>query len=109
MREAIDSYKKLYDEGRIRKTLGQSGYPSSLEVLVQGVVDEKDPEKRKIRFLRRIPADPMNVDTSLSPEQTWGKRCYASEADSPQPGEDVYDVYSLSSRTGLNGRPYSDW
>ena len=109
MREAIDAYKKVYDEGRIRKTPGQSGYPPSLEALVQGVADEKDPKKQKIRFLRRIPADPMNGDSSLPAAQTWGKRSYASEADDPQPGEDVYDVYSLSSRKGLNGRPYSDW
>ena len=109
MREAIDAYKKVYDEGRIRKTPGQSGYPPSLEALVQGVADEKDPKKQKIRFLRRIPADPMNGDPNLPAAQTWGKRSYASEADDPQPGEDVYDVYSLSSRKGLNGRPYSDW
>jgi len=109
MREAIDAYKKVYDEGRIRKTPGQSGYPPSLEALVQGVADEKDPKKQKIRFLRRISADPMSGDPSLPAAQTWGKRSYASEADDPQPGEDVYDVYSLSSRKGLNGRPYSDW
>ena len=109
IREAIDAYKKVYDEGRIRKTPEQSGYPSSLEVLVQGVVDEKDPKKRKIRFLRRIPADPMSDDPRLSPAQTWGQRSYASEADEAQPGEDVYDIYSLSTRKGLNGRPYKDW
>jgi len=109
MREAIDAYKKAYDEGRVKNTLGQSGYPPNLEALVQGVVDEKDPKKHKIHFLRRIPADPMNSDSSLPAEKTWGKRDYTSEADDPQSGDDVYDVYSLSSRKGLNGRPYRDW
>lgn len=109
MREAIDTYKKFFDEGRIRKTLGQSGYPTSLVVLTEGVVDEKDPEKHKIRFLRKIPVDPMNTDPNLRAEQTWGLRSYASEANDPQAGNDVYDVYSLSKRTGVNGRPYSAW
>lgn len=109
LREAIDAYKKLSDEGRIRKTVGQAGYPSSLAVLVEGVADEKDPQKNKIRFLRKIPADPMSGDPGIPAEQTWGLRSYASEPDAPQAGEDVYDVYSLSQRTGLNGRPYSAW
>jgi len=109
MREAIDTYKKFFDEGRIRKTLGQSGYPTSLVVLTEGVVDEKDPEKHKIRFLRKIPVDPMSADPNIPAEQTWGLRSYASEANDPQAGNDVYDVYSLSKRTGVNGRPYSAW
>jgi general secretion pathway protein G len=109
MREAIDAYKKYFDEGKIRKTPGQSGYPPSLTVLVEGVTDEKDPQKTRIRFLRKIPADPMSTDPDIPAEQTWGLRSYASEADDPQAGDDVYDVYSLSPREGLNGRPYSAW
>lgn len=109
LREAIDAYKKLSDEGRIRKTAGQAGYPPSLAVLVEGVADEKDPQKSKIRFLRKIPADPMSADPDIPAEQIWGLRSYASEPDAPQAGEDVYDVYSLSQRTGLNGRPYRAW
>lgn len=109
MREAIDAYKKAFDEKRIREAPGQSGYPPTLAVLVEGVPDEKDPQKHTIRFLRKIPADPMSIDPNIPAEQTWGLRSYASEADSPQAGDDVYDIYSLSMRTGLNGRPYSAW
>ncbi|MBY0577316.1 MAG: type II secretion system GspH family protein [Gallionellaceae bacterium] len=109
MREAIDAYKKLFDEGKIRKEPGQSGYPPSLAVLVEGVVDEKDPQKHRIRFLRKIPADPMSIDPAAPAEQTWGLRSYASETKDPQAGDDVYDVYSLSTHKGLNGRPYSAW
>ncbi len=109
MREAIDAYKKAFDEKRIRATPGQSGYPPSLIVLVEGVPDELDAQKHKIRFLRKIPADPMSIDPAIPAEQTWGLRSYASEANNPQAGDDVYDVYSLSTNTGLNGRPYALW
>lgn len=109
MREAIDAYKILFDEGRIRKTSRESGYPPNLAVLVEGVEDEKDPKKQKIRFLRKIPADPMNTDLNIPAEQTWGLRSYASEAIDPQAGDDVFDIYSLSTNTGLNGRPYRVW
>jgi len=109
MREAIDAYKKLFDEGRIRKTSRESGYPPNLAVLVEGVEDEKDPKKNKIRFLRKIPADPMNTDPNIPAEQTWGLRSYSSDANDPQVGDDVFDIYSLSTGMGLNGRPYRVW
>ena len=109
MREAIDAYKKLFDEGRVRKSSRESGYPPNLAVLVEGVEDEKDPKKQKIRFLRKIPTDPMNTDLNIPAEQTWGLRSYASEAIDPQAGDDVFDIYSLSTNTGLNGRPYRVW
>ncbi|TXT23794.1 MAG: proteinral secretion pathway protein G [Gallionellaceae bacterium] len=109
MRGAIDAYKKASDEQKIRKRPGQSGYPPSLAALVEGVADESDPQKNKLRFLRRIPADPMSADPDVPAEQTWGLRSYASGPDDPQPGVDVYDVYSLSAGAGLNGRPYSAW
>lgn len=71
--------------------------------------NQQDPSRRKLFFLRRLPRDPMNADQSLAPAATWGKRSYASEADRPQEGDDVYDVYSLSRAMGLNGLSYAQW
>ncbi len=109
IRLGIDAYKKAYDEGRVLKTLQSTGYPKRLELLVEGVPDQRSPKHAKLFFLRRIPRDPFINDSALSDAQTWGKRSYASEAADPQEGEDVYDVYSLSSRIGLNDIPYRKW
>ncbi|GBL46666.1 predicted secretion system X protein GspG-like [Sulfuriferula multivorans] len=109
IRSAIDAYKKMWDEGRIQKSLDESGYPKSLEVLVNGVEDFKSPTHSKIYFLRRIPRDPFSKDTTSPPADTWGKRSYKSPPDDPQEGDDVYDVYTLSKGVGLNGVPYREW
>lgn len=109
IRDAIDAYKKSVDDGKVKKTIDQSGYPVSLEVLEQGVVNQTDPKSRVIKFIRRIPRDPMNNNADLKPSETWGKRSYQSEAASPTEGVDVYDVYSLSSRKAINGTMYSSW
>ncbi|HEU4845144.1 MAG TPA: type II secretion system protein [Burkholderiaceae bacterium] len=109
IRQAIDAYKQAYDDGRIAKTLASNGYPKTLEVLVDGVPDLRSPKRSKIFFLRRLPRDPFNPEPGGSESQSWGKRSYASEAEEPKEGEDVYDVYSTSERVGLNGIPYRKW
>ncbi|HEX9395310.1 MAG TPA: type II secretion system protein [Burkholderiales bacterium] len=109
VRDAIDAYKQAADEGRIAKNVGESGYPKRLEDLVAGVDDRKSTRREKIYFLRRIPRDPFNAEAELAPPATWGKRSYASPPDDPKEGDDVFDVYSLSGATGLNGRPYREW
>lgn len=108
IRTAIDAYKTAADQGRVKKSADQTGYPPSLEVLVNGVEDEKDPKKARIFFLRRIPRDPFG-NPAAPPAETWGKRSYDSSPDSPREGADVYDVYSLSGGTGINGIPYREW
>jgi general secretion pathway protein G len=109
IRTAIDAYKKAGDEGLISRSAESTGYPHALGELVMGSVNQRDPKGRKIYFLRRIPRDPMNLSSSVSSEDSWGKRTYASDADSPAEGDDVYDVYSLSDKTGTNGIPYRQW
>lgn len=109
IRSAIDRYKKAADEGRIAKSLVDTGYPPSLEMMVHGVVDVTDLKQKKIYFLRRVPRDPMNPDDTIAAEKTWGLRASDSDADSPHDGADVFDVYSLSPNIGLNGAPYNQW
>lgn len=109
LREALDAYKKAAEQGHIALLAEESGYPHSLEALVEGVVDVKSPIGARIYFLRRIPRDPFATDADVAPAATWGKRSYASTADDPKEGRDVYDVYSLDTGNGLNGIPYRLW
>jgi len=101
IRVAIDAYKQASDEGRILKRVGESGYPKRLEDLVEGVEDQKSPKREKMYFLRRLPADPFG--------EPWAKRSYSSPPDDPREGEDVFDVYSVATGRGINGRPYREW
>jgi general secretion pathway protein G len=109
IRRAIDDYKSAADTGRVPKTGGTSSYPKTLSQLVDGVPDLTSSSQKKIFFLRHLPFDPFTVSMGIAENPQWGLRSYASEADDPKEGEDVYDVYSLSERVGLNGIPYRKW
>jgi len=109
IRRAIDSYKEASDTGLIEKSLTASGYPPTLQALVEGVTDKTDLKGKKIYFLRRIPRDPICECPELAPPQTWQLRSYQSGPDQPSEGEDVFDVSSLSTRESLNGTPYKQW
>jgi len=110
IRAALDAYKLASDTGRIKRKLDKTGYPPDLQSLADGVEDAGSArEGARIYFLRRLPRDPFWPDATTPAADTWGLRAYASPPDAPQPGDDVYDVHSRSSRTGLNGVPYRDW
>jgi len=100
IREAIDSYKRAADEGQIERGADKSGYPPTLAALAEGVADKRNGQT--VYFLRRVPKDPLG-------EAEWGLRSYKSPPGSPQAGDDVFDVYSRSEDTGMNGVPYKDW
>lgn len=103
MRNAIDEYKRFSDAGLLTIELGTDGYPSDLEILVEGV-DLVGQVRSRAKFLRRIPIDPMTG------EAEWGKRSYQDDFDADNwGGESLYDVYSLSEGVGLNGVPYREW
>lgn len=108
IRRAIDDYKKAWDAGKLEKKADETGYPPSLNVLVEGVKDVTQPDGRKIYFLRRLPRDPLAA-ADVPAEDTWGLRSYESPPDAPLPGDDVFDVYSQSPGNGLDGTPYRQW
>lgn len=107
MRTAIDRYKDAVDLGAISPLeveLGSEGYPPDVETLVEGVSMANDASGRKLKFLRRIPRDPM------AREREWGLRSYQDDPDSTSwGGQNVYDVYSTSRGIGLDGTPYQKW
>lgn len=110
IRTAIDNYKADYDQSVKDQTipggasLGASGYPEDLEILVTGK-DWGGPDKIKKKYLRRIPRDPFDEY-----DEGWGLRSYADDPDSTVwGGDDVYDVYSQSTATALDGTPYNTW
>lgn len=107
MRTAIDKYKDAVDTGQIGGTdnqLGSEGYPKDLETLVEGVTAVGDASGRKLKFLRRVPVDPMTRS------HEWGLRAYQDDADATSwGGKNVYDVYSKSEGTALDGTKYRDW
>jgi general secretion pathway protein G len=109
IRTALDEYRREAQTGHIKQELGASGYPPDLKSLYIGVEDEGSEKKINLYFLRRIPRDPFFPDGAVPAEETWGLRSFQSPPDDPQPGDDVFDVYSLSTAKGLNGVPYRDW
>ncbi len=103
IRVAIDRYKEASDLGLIQVTLGTEGYPESLELLAEGV-DQIGTVDRQLKFLRRIPVDPM-TDSSQ-----WGLRAYGDDPESTSwGGENVFDVYTRSQATALDGTSYREW
>lgn len=110
IRGALDSYKRLTDEGRIMRNAAQSGYPPNLQVLVNGVEDSRSPNRAQIYLLRRLPQDPFKKNTGEGNEDSgWGLRSYESPPNQPKSGNDVFDVFSTSDEVGLNGIPYRQW
>jgi general secretion pathway protein G len=100
MRDAIDRYKDAADRGAFQIKLGTEGYPPDLDTLVKGV----DVGGKKVRFLRRIPIDPMTG------KDEWGKRCMKDDPDSQSwCGDNVFDVYTQAPGTGIDGTKYADW
>lgn len=109
IRNGLDDYKRASGEGRVLSLLDGSGYPASLELLVDGVPDQRSAKPRMIYFLRSIPRDPFHDDPAVPDAQTWALRSYGSDPHDPKPGVDVYDVHSTSEQVGLNGIPYRRW
>lgn len=108
VRDAIDAHKRAADEKRISTPPDGSGYPASLDVLVEGVADAKAKDGKKLYFLRRLPRDPF-ADPALPAARSWGLRSHDSPPESPAPGRDVFDVYSTSDRIALDGSRLRDW
>ncbi|MEQ1686114.1 MAG: prepilin-type N-terminal cleavage/methylation domain-containing protein [Burkholderiaceae bacterium] len=109
IRDGLDQYRRAVETGQIARRAGESGYPASLELLVTGVPNAQDPKGGRLYFLRRLPRDPLFADRSVPAEATWGRRSYASAADDPQEGDDVFDVYSRAPGSGMNGIAYREW
>lgn len=115
IRAGLDAYKAATDAGILARETGDSGYPASLDKLTEplellGKRDLSDSQAaRRMAVLRRLPRDPFNPDPALPPAQTWNTRAYASPADAPQPGADVFDVSSKSNAVGLDGTAYASW
>ena len=101
MRDAIDRYKDAVDRGAFQPKVDSGGYPPDLETLVKGVEAQGG---KKIRFLRSIPVDPMTKS------KEWGMRSMQDDPDSDSfGGQSVFDVYTKSTGTGLDGTKYKDW
>jgi general secretion pathway protein G len=104
IRKAIDDYKDASLAGKIDVKLGTEGYPESLDILVEGVKLSQSPDGKRIKFLRRIPKDPMTGTYD------WGKRSMQDDPKSQSwGGQNVFDVYSKSLERARDGTPYAEW
>lgn len=109
IRSALDDYKRAMDKDPALLARGGSGYPATLQVLVDGTPDTRAQSRgQMLYFLRAVPRDPF-ADPQLPAAQTWQLRSYASSSDNPQPGADVYDVHSRSTAKALDGTFYAQW
>jgi general secretion pathway protein G len=109
IRTALDAYKAAADGGTISKTVTESGYPPSLELLTQGIEMQRSLGAKRVVFLRQIPRDPFFPDQSIPPAKQWATRAYGDAFEESQTGADVFDVSSRSNRIALNGTPYREW
>ncbi len=111
IRHALDEYKAAADAGAIDKPTGSSGYPRSLEVLVDGVPRSAafGLNATPMVFLRRVPRDPFFEDTAAPPAQTWRTRNYGAPSGDFTGGADVFDIASRSAKTALDGSRVGDW
>jgi general secretion pathway protein G len=109
IRTAIDRYGQLVEEGVIEKDADMTNWPASLDLLVDGVVNKKSPNKEKIYLLRRIPRDPFCDCDGRKNTETWRVRASTQAPGETTGGKDVWDVSSTSSQPGLNGIPYAQW
>jgi general secretion pathway protein G len=122
IRAGLDAYKAASDSGQIAKATGESGYPANLQMLVTPIDtvsagtqvlkklgQAEDAAPPRLQILRALPRDPFAASTDVAAADTWTTRAYASRADDPQPGADVFDVASKSARVALNGTAYNTW
>lgn len=109
IRQALDAYAKASADGALTGTAGASAYPASLADLTKAWPDRRAGHQGELlRFLRKLPRNPFAA-ADLPADKSWGLRSYASEADKPQPGSDVYDVYADSERKALDGTLLRSW
>jgi general secretion pathway protein G len=115
IRAGLDSYKAATDAGTLPRKAGDSGYPPSLDTLTEPLelVGKRElsdsPAANRMVILRRLPRDPFSTDPEVPAADTWNTRSYASSADDPQEGDDVFDVSSRSERKALDGSAYASW
>lgn len=113
IRNAIDDYKKIYDQAvidkKIQNVVNKSGYPKNFDELIEGYdFGGAIPDKKK--FLRRVPCDPLREDKTVACEKSWGVRAYSDkECSDKLGGDDIYDVCSMSEETAIDGTKYKDW